>query len=421
MEDLSKAFEWFPWPVDERATHVRLSLGASDAGARETRGSFTYIDCGAWIGDGQSLPARRDFALVCGRTSVLCEFQGAERLEPLTDFPAAELAPLNRVLAALAGPQRSDVTIRRSLRAPGEVVGDGSVYVFLPDTHLPILTKLPDLHPDLVPDPTKATCPCHGPIVTRILYGTTAAAAQYRAIGASISRNPNDWVFMLAEAHEVAAKDLVRFVDRLTKYAGAQPVHLVQLGSLFDLWDGFSCAFHGNGRMAFIKPEIRAHVSEEELVAYWTGVTHDTRTRDAVLKLLRVPQARRTFVHADYAHGEPAAGGALCRSFERDGVVLAENRPEPFSRCEDAPPLAFLALLEQRAQLRPWTRTLGAGWRWSLVTAAARRFRARAFGTYVMAHTQLPRMVHVEVDPDAEADSSIVDELDLDPTSSTSK
>ena len=250
---------WFPWVVGADAERVVFPCRAPD-----DAGDFLYLDCGAWVGDADEEGARRDFALVAGGLVALCEFRSGDPVELLPASDDAARA-INRALTALAGPQRCDVTVRRTARASTPPVGDDApqVHLLLPDMHLPILTTLPELHPDLIPDPTKATCPCHGPIISRILYGSQQEAAAYRAVGASISRNPNDWIYMMAQSYESAAKDLVRLVDRVAKLGAA--VHLVQLGGLFDLWDGYNCMFQGSGRMAWLRPEILRHVPEEDL------------------------------------------------------------------------------------------------------------------------------------------------------------
>ena len=86
---------WIVGPDDDA---VRFPLKGA---ARDER--FLFLDCGAWMGDGETQPAQRDFALVCGSSAVaLCEFAPGDVIEPLQgDSP--ETSALNRALAVLAG------------------------------------------------------------------------------------------------------------------------------------------------------------------------------------------------------------------------------------------------------------------------------------------------------------------------------
>ena len=173
--DLDHDDEVRPLLVD-RPEAVRVTLGA-DADAREIAAasegappSFLYVDCGAWMGDGRHVAVQRCFAVVCGEHAVLCEFQ-AGRASRDTGHTGPEAQAIQRLLAALAGPQRMDVAIRRwCVRKRGDTPSGPTPTptVFLPDMHLPLVGRMPDLDPDLVPDPNQARCWCHGPIFARI-------------------------------------------------------------------------------------------------------------------------------------------------------------------------------------------------------------------------------------------------------------
>ncbi len=389
--------------LPERPEAVRVTLGeAPDARAAARSGeppSFLYLDCGAWMGDGRHVAAQRSFAVVCGEHAVLCEFQAGRPMRA-PSHPGPDAQAITRVLAALAGPQRMDVSGRRWCvrRAHADSAGPATPTLFLPDMHLPLVGKMPDLDPDLVPDPTQARCWCHGPIFAR-LDGAAARASGYRAVGSRVTRNPNDWFYAMAASYHAAAEDLLRFLDRFGRHAAGAPCHLVQLGGLFDVWAGFKCIFHSQGFAGLVEPRIAAGVGERELASTWQDVILDGRPKTAVTRLFNLPADRRTLLssaHGHFEHDAPPAGAAP-RAL-RTAAFLAENRPEPLRRCLDQPPHARVGVLEGKAQYLPWTRLREIGWRRELVTLAASRWAERPFATYVMAHTYEPCLAEVWVD-----------------------
>jgi hypothetical protein len=363
--------------------------------------SFLYLDCGAWMGDGRHVAVQRSFAVICGAHVVLCELR-AGRGMAVPAHPGPEALAVVKLLSALAGPQRMDVDVRRWCVAPG---GEGSPggppvpVVFLPDMHLPLVGRMPDLAPDLVPDPSLARCWCHGPIFAR-LDGKAARAAVYRAVGSRLTRNPNDWFYAMASSYTPAAEDLVRFLDRLARHGASAPFHLVQLGGLFDVWAGYKCIFHHMGLAGLLEPRIVAGAGEAEFLSRWRGTTLDGRPKDALSRLFRIAPDRRTLLAGPHGHFGPEASPApaLPRSL-RTAAFLAENRPEPLGCCVDQPPQARVGMLEGKAQFLPWMRARPSGWRGELVAAAAARWSERPFSAYVMAHTYVPCLAEVYVDP----------------------
>jgi hypothetical protein len=392
----------------ERPEALGVTFGAEAPAAvrvREPGGdaaSFLYLDCGAWMGDGRHVAAQRSFAVMCGEHVALCEFAAGRGMR-LPEHEGPEALAITRLLTSLAGPQRMDVTVHRWCVARGaRPTGEApTLTVFLPDMHLPLVGKMPDLDPDLVPDPSLATCWCHGPIFAR-LDGTAARAAVYRAVGSRLTRNPNDWFYAMATSYHPAAEDLVRFLDRLTRHGATAPFHLVHLGGLFDVWAGYKCVFHAMGFAGLVEPRIVAGVGEQELAARWRDVTMAGRPKDALARLYRIAPERRTLLSAPHGHfdrkGAPVGGEP--RSL-RTPAFLAENRPEPLGCCVDRPPHARVGMLEGKAQFLPWTRVRPAGWRRELVEAAAARWAERPFAAYVMAHTYVPCLAEVFVDPAA--------------------
>lgn len=392
---------WFPLPIAPEADLVDLAdlernlSGNGDALPIEGSDGFTLIDCGAWTGDGKTSAAQRSFGLVCGRTAVLCDYSGTRPVRPLTDGPPDEIDPLNKALLTLAGPMRLDVTVRRALRSIAGAPlpeppprGDRTVYLLLPELHLPLVPRLPNVDPDLVPDPSKATCACHGPVVSRMLYGTKEAPARYRAVGAPLSRDPNDWFYWMAESYRAVAADLIKLLDRLSKHAS--PLHIVQLGGLCEVWTGYQCVLQAMGRAALLRPSIVGDRDPEALLAEWSDKTLGTKSRDAVSRLVGMPRQRRTLLSRDTR--------AQAAWFEEPGVLRAE-REAAWSDDPAEPPMALLALREQQAQFRPWRRDEILGFRAQMLADVVVRHRERAFPIHATVGAREPCLINVVVGP----------------------
>lgn len=349
--------------------------------------ALLFLDCGAFSGDGQGDLARRSFALVCGRTALLCSFSGTKALFIPQDLGTCpeETQALQKVLLHLAGPMRLDVSLhgREHLPLPCSTPNspDFTVYLLLPAPRLPLVTPMPDLDPELIPDPSRANCPCHGPVVTRMLYGTPEAPARYRAVGALLSRNPSDWFYLMAESHRLAAADLCKLLDRLVKLGPHFPLHLLVLGHLYELWTGYQCVFQGSGRAAFIKPTILQDVDEKTLLDHWLPRVMNTKNREAVMRLLKIPKDRRTILGAG--------------AFEREGHLLVDGHAAYQSLFREEPPVAFLALREQKAQFRPWRHGEGVNLQVLSLLSGVARAEERGVGMYVTAHGGEPSMMRI--------------------------
>ncbi len=387
-------------PIPNRPEALERAAPAASCSppARARLPSFLYLDCGAWMGDGRDSPLQRLFAVVCGAHAVLCEFRAGQVARPPEHRDPAALA-IARLLSALAGPQRMDVTVRRWCMAPAAAEPDllAPPTLFLPDLHLPLVGRVPDLDPELVPDPTLATCWCHGPIFARI-DGAGERVSRYRAVGSRVTRNPNDWFYALSASYDAAAEDLVRLLDRLARHGASAPFHLVQLGGLFDVWAGYKCVFHGRGFAGFVEPRIIAGVGEAEYRAAWQDAALPGRPKDALNRLLGVAPERRTLLAA--AHGHFGAEGPRPPAGPRElrtAAFFAENRPEPLACCIDEPPHARVGVFEGKAQYLPWRRRRRPGWREELVAAAAARWAEQPFPVYVMAHTYEPCLAEIHV------------------------
>jgi hypothetical protein len=388
----------FPWAAPE---DIPEEIAYVDDGLRQREGaSFTYLDCGVWTGDGRSSPLRRSFAVVCGRSVALCEFRSGEPFGDLEGGAPEETAAINEVLRAVAGHQRLDVQVIRFTRAGARhPVERKPVYVLLPDLQLPLATRMPDLDPNLVPDPRAAGCLCCGPILQRILYGQKSDS-EYRAIGCNLGRDPNGWFVGMTEHFYESAADLVTFLGRLHKLSRARSLHLVQLGELFEVWAGYGCCFQASGRAAIVVPRVVRGIGLRELLDYWRTVTIDDPIKRALDAFSRFPAGSRTVLHCERDPGPNVAAALRDESPTREldiPEVLFAERPD--RAIVDEPPIGLFALLEQRATFLPWRRQLDPD-RARLLSASVECWLSRAadgapFPIYATAQSHVPCLTNI--------------------------
>jgi hypothetical protein len=379
-----------PWAHPESLPEAVAFLSERAPPAGGVSRGFTYVDCGVWTGDDRTLPAQRSFAIVCGASIVLCEFKEAEPMDERS-LPASgvEAAPILRLLRALAGPQGTDVRIRRWLRTPGcRSAGSDAMFVILPEMRLPLATRMPDLDAGLIPDPTQAACFCHGPIMARF-FGDAGAGGggEYRAVGCSVGRDPNEWFYGMTEHFDEPANDLVKLLARIRKVRAAPRPHVVQLGEMFEVWAGFSCCYQASGRAAMVQPRIFQGASIDELMERWAPVTIDGAVQRAMRAVAQLRSDEITFVPAR------PSGEALG---EHPALVVQATPPGQ----DDAAPLGVFELIGQQAIFLPWRRALDRGGRTGEVDAAAARWLAGApadrFAVWVTTGSQVPCLFRVE-------------------------
>lgn len=365
----------------------------------------TVADAGVWSGQRGDASHCRSFVVLCGRTVALCDFVNDAPLDVPDVGDPASCASITAVLRALAGPQRLDVQVARMIECPAPRApdDDGRVWVFLPDMHLPLVPPMPDLPPDLIPDPTRATCFCHGPVMARLLGGAPDNTPRYAAVGARLSRDPNEWFYLMADHYREVAEDLVRFVNRFQKCATSTRAHLVQLGGLFEIWAGFDVTFHATGRAGQVLPKIVRGGHLTLFTDTWRERLKDTPTREAVTRVAKLPPALRTLLQDDYeymARDVPLVRGAIERpSLDVPALFHAEHHHPLLGQPRDLPPVGLLALREQAARFLPWQRNLPDDFRTHLTAWGVESLIATATdspaGAYVSAYTHVPFLANV--------------------------
>ncbi len=199
--------------------------------------SFTYLDVGLW---GDNLPGKtpqRDFGIVWGEWSALCEFGKSGK--STVDERAK---PINEVLAALGKGASVKVVKEQFTAARHGLYRDDKfphVYVILPDFHLPLVQSIPAI-------PTKT--------VTHKIFTPFPVDIKKEVV-----LNPEDrwgrvdferddpssvtqWYqrYINGDIFRGAATDLITFIDNLSscQLSEDRQLHLVQVGDMYDLWIG---------------------------------------------------------------------------------------------------------------------------------------------------------------------------------------
>lgn len=279
--------------VSKLGKAARTALVAPGGGINTLRQpalSYVYLDCGKWAGTSDDMHPRRDFGVVWGRWVLLCEFvpEAGE-----TETVAPDARPLNELLRALCGEDgsvrvRSKAWSRSHVEPPHD-----TVYVFVPDLHLPLI----------VGEPQRITAP-NGREVCLPLEASWGLSGEpsksmgrgfYSLTGWTPFSDPSEYVdrdrddgtfqtpfgyflsdpaaewYRLNAANNIfqgAGGDLISFLRRLKGASGAVPVHLVHLGDMFEMWNGFDrfFALHKEHRVELIG---QGDVTGEEFVRYW--------------------------------------------------------------------------------------------------------------------------------------------------------
>jgi hypothetical protein len=196
--------------------------------------SFLYLDVGRW-GGSQFYESARDFGLVCGRTAVLASFRtdkGSAAPLPNT-YGRPEVDHLNALLKHLGSGALGPVKVRRhdtarTLLPDNADVTPDRIFVILGDMHLPVITRLEDsFGPRWGRQPGNVAS--SGDMVKNDAIDWYAKFSGADASGVHNRRG--------ADIFEQAGPDLTELVRLLNGFT-AFPLHLMQLGDMFDLWIG---------------------------------------------------------------------------------------------------------------------------------------------------------------------------------------
>lgn len=407
---------------------------------------LVYIDVGAWAGSGApqiGWTRHRQFGLACGSVVVLCGFGTVDTIQPAFypfHVPAEEFAdpgfldqtheaktlrfidmqalrqpdfePIRNLLRQLSNTAIGQLhilaaTMNRTHPSILPPPPNDVVHVLLGDLHAPVVTERHEAHLEAGNDIGEEAmrgrlnldASSHIPGFPSgmdndmaILGGQVLGTMDYDAHGSNsavdlwFDRYCGDTQTKGAEIFQNAGQDLRTFVDYLRNFhETCNPIHIAQLGDLFDLWMGFQRGF-----VEGVEPV--SGVPMTDFAHFWMERTIRTREGDHLVKLLRVSEEakgdvplRTSFLYGNHdnyrKHGGPAIRsnptsehpdgvsldvfGApsqlVLEGVDRNGIprggLIAEHGHQPDSSNSDDNPLLGYRLT-QAAFLYPSTRNL---------------------------------------------------------------
>jgi hypothetical protein len=244
----------FHWVYNEAGLHCSADAGRlSDicrvapneiTTIRGAQPSFVYLDAGVWAdnadGKGAATSSHRNFGLVCGPNVYLCQFIGGAPTQrssvPSVDALLHALGKLDCGVKVISHARASNV------RAASE--HDPSLYLFIPDSHMPPVTWFYNrmavgVYGGPVSDPPDwfRTTQAWQALPDRYLanlYSLFRAGEQEGSVPRPQGVTGDPDIF----GH--AGRDLVRFVNALSSLPGHQKslLHVIHLGDMFELWLG---------------------------------------------------------------------------------------------------------------------------------------------------------------------------------------
>ena len=388
---------------------------------RKTRHSFAYMDVGRWGGPAAlSSSSQRTFGIVCGFQAALCRFVPDSSRNTPADFmldgqgKRRDLA-INDLIDCLRSANSSIEIIKaidsRTPLAPSSVDSQ-TVYVILPDLHLPIVTKKPPEAIFQVPGGVLSS-PIDSPSFGRLDYrdlnsgqGGKFIPAYATAVRLWYDRYLKGDIF--GSPTGPAAKDLKLFMNLLGACKLKDKIHFVDVGDMYDHWIGLDRFFDATTTDAvrigdrsfkqldgtsttiragnFIDHWVeRTNAEFPDLIASMAGVTvgktswifgnHDNylaaHTPNVLQPLQRIREIRTKGIFIE--HGQRA--DAANRDGATDGHDITNQVfKNPFLRAFD--PFR-----------RPFFTT----------TPACSYAAAPDFCVYVMGHTHSPFLTHVNI------------------------
>jgi len=278
-----------------------INMGAYNT-IKPSQKCFTYMDVGRWGGPSLNFPgSQRNFGIVCGRRTALCEYVPNTSLNKQDNLMIDEEKrridhPINDLIESLYSDHSSVnlmshdyATTDPSLVEPERE----TVYVFLPDLHLPVSAREAPHTKDRLGIPTynvsdgnhmgrweyrKADLLVDRAVVTddegmvagvfgkRMCMNARSWFSKYR--NADIFGDPGDSRF-------TAARDLDRFLDLIAASSLKQRIHLVQLGDMYDFWIGLKnfCGQNDNTPPLVVLGD-RDGILAGTFIDFWTNATH---------------------------------------------------------------------------------------------------------------------------------------------------
>lgn len=244
------------------------------------------LDVGRWGGPRKFGPRQRNFGVVWGTFAALCEFEpstaGLDTDANLVADDQGRPLPdngVNDLLRELRKGGGGSVRLLRAMRSdnPNYLKGWkqdlGTVWVILPDLHLPIATASPDV----------ARGDGHHMGRHQYKRNLLGPSDDNGMIKGQLAQGALDWFKKYFEGDifgrpdESAATDLIRFLDQLEKATlrAGLTLHVVQIGDMYDLWIGLE-RFFSQQKDHLVELANRDGILAGTFIDHWVA-----RTREA--------------------------------------------------------------------------------------------------------------------------------------------
>jgi hypothetical protein len=396
-------------PIDSRSQYNTLQ-------PRQTW--FTYMDCGQWGGN-EGIPQwQRSFGVVWGRWAALCVFMSSSGSLPSRDSAGKPLdrnaQPLWNMLAALTGPN-SHARVRKHSWSRSHIEPNwDKIYVFLPDLHFPLVRGGPRGVLAGPPMARRIIYRHDGPAMGRYEYLASNADQEGMILGEgghfTLGQEALQWFnrYLAGDIFQSADADLILFLNRLSQYNQQPPIHLVQLGDMYDLWIGLYRYYRSDASRVMLgvpiwgtpgsPPMGQRDITPEQFINYWVMRTNGTLpSLISAFNSTRVGQKSwLSGNHDNYlAVHTPTNTSRRVREIRQGGIYIEHGHRGDSWNCDGT--IGGHWITNQVFQY-PWIRSLDPNRRRNFVETAANSFVYRPdFCVYVMGHTHSPYLTHVKI------------------------
>lgn len=250
--------------------------------------SFTFLDCGRWGGPAALGKPQRCFGIVWGSWTALCQFVPNSQNTPanyIQDKGARANNVINDVLDDLRGPNSSAKLIKSQwaftpVSTPAIAnLDSNTVYVILPDMHLPITSGPPANVTYTLPG-GEMQAPFDDVRMGRFEYPEVRMQPGKYVLDRNDGTTYIDTWFRRYQAGDIfggptgsAAIDLTVFMDLLGKCRMKDRIHFVQVGDMYDLWIGLDCFFDQRADHV-VHTGDRNGVTPEDFCHFWVDRTN---------------------------------------------------------------------------------------------------------------------------------------------------
>lgn len=347
---------------------------------------FTYLDCGRWGGPGGLTSARQQysFGIIWGTWAALCRFVPNGNMDATANYIRNDNGsradnPINDVIDALRSSDTS-VELVRSLWSPFNVPNQdwNSVYVLLPDFHLPIVGSKPNP-------------PNDGPAMGRYQFSSGPGQWFDRYLAGDI----------FGQQSGQGARLLSRFLANLGRASIRNRIHLVQLGDMYDLWIGLDQFFAGSHRQEVILRDGDG-LTARDFITFWVNKTN-TLFPTLMHDINSVSVGHKSFLwgnHDNYLGAfTPSGLPQRIKNIRGNGVFIEHGHRADSSNRDGADGRFSGHSITNGVFVVPRLRDLDPNRRMVFVNAAASSFCSnRNFCVYAMGHTHLPFLSTIKVE-----------------------